>query len=92
MSHLDFDKARYDTKMRQVMTYMKFINADIDMQHKVEDFYAYRFANKTMFDDHLIANELPVKLRTEIGACTRHLHQPVCFLARASSPLCRTLK
>jgi hypothetical protein len=52
--------------MRQVMTYMKFINSSTDLQHKVESFYMYRFANKTMFDDHLIANELPVKLRTEI--------------------------
>jgi hypothetical protein len=32
----------------------------------VEAYYAFKYANKTMFDDHLIANELPAKLRTEI--------------------------
>ena len=82
MAHLDHDKSRYDTKMRQVSTYLRFVNADADLQHKVEQFYAFRFSNKTMFEDHHIVNELPSKLRTELVLTRfRQLIERVPFFA-----------
>jgi hypothetical protein len=66
MAHNDHDKSRYDTKMRQVGTWLKFIDADEDAFQRVMKFYEYRFQNKLMFDDHLIVEELPVKLRSDL--------------------------
>jgi hypothetical protein len=66
MAHNDYDKARYDTKMRQVMQWLKFIDADQDSIDRTLKFYEYRFQNKLMFDDHKIVEELPVKLRSDI--------------------------
>ncbi len=66
MAHNDFDKARYDTKIRQVMQWLKFIDADPKSIERTIKFYEYRFQNKLMFDDHKIVDELPVKLRSDI--------------------------
>lgn len=66
MAHNDYDKARYDTKIRQVLTWLKFIDADPVSIERTLKFYEYRFQNKLMFDDHKIVEELPVKLQTDL--------------------------
>ena len=32
----------------------------------MQAYYGYKFAHKTMFNDHLIVNELPARVRTEL--------------------------
>lgn len=66
MSTLQYDRARYDTKMRTVGNYLRFVGSDEETTNRVNKFYDFRFANKLMFDDENIAEELPAKLRAEI--------------------------
>ena len=66
MAHTDHDKVKYDQKMRQVQTYLEFIDLDPEKVQRIIKYYEFRFANKNMFDDHLIVTELPGKLRSEV--------------------------
>ena len=43
MAHNDYDKSRYDTKIRQVVTWLKFIDADQETIDRTVKFYEYRF-------------------------------------------------
>lgn len=66
MSNLKYDSQRYDTKMRQITEFLKFIDAPSVVADKVQRFYQYKFLNKTMFDDHKIIDELPARIRTDL--------------------------
>lgn len=66
MAHNGYDKARYDTKIRQVSGWLKFIDADKESAQRTLKFYEYRYQNKLMFDDHKIVDELPAKLRGDL--------------------------
>ena len=66
MAHNGYDKARYDTKIRQVNTWLNFIDADPELIERTLKFYEYRYQNKLMFDDHRIVEELPATLRGDL--------------------------
>lgn len=66
MATLEYDRARYDTKMRTVSNYLRFIGSDEETTMRVNKFYDFRFANKLMFEDDHIVDELPARLRAEI--------------------------
>ena len=66
MAHNGYDKARYDTKIRQVETWLNFIDAEPETIERTLKFYEYRYQNKLMFDDHRIVEELPAKLRGDL--------------------------
>jgi hypothetical protein len=66
MAALDHDSARYDTKMRTVANYLKFLNVDPKTVVRVNRYYEFRFANKIMFEEDDIVSELPPKLKAEI--------------------------
>lgn len=66
MATLQYDRARYDTKMRTVTNYLRFIGADEETTMRIIKFYDFRFTNKLMFDESSIVDELPAKLRAEI--------------------------
>ena len=66
MATLQYDRARYDTKMRTVTNYLRFVGADEETTMRIIKFYDFRFTNKLMFDESSIVDELPAKLRAEI--------------------------
>lgn len=66
MAALSHDEARYDTKMRVVANYLKFLKIDSKTVNRVTRFYEFRFANKIMFKEDDIVDELPPKLKAEI--------------------------
>jgi hypothetical protein len=66
MAAVSYDSARYDTKMRTVANYLKFLKVDPQILSRINRFYEFRFANKIMFSEDDIVGELPPKLRAEI--------------------------
>ena len=66
MAALDYDNARYDTKMRTVASHLKHFGVDKSTAKRVTRFYEFRFENKLMFADDDIMGELPARLRSEI--------------------------
>ena len=64
MAHTGHDKAVYEQKMRQVHSYLDFIEIDAGVAARIDKFFEFRFANKNEAGN--IVHELPVKLRTEV--------------------------
>ena len=73
MAALSYDSARYDTKMRTVANYLKFLKVDPNILNRINRFYEFRFANKIMFSEDDIIKDLPPKLKAEI---VLHRFQP----------------
>ena len=45
MATIEYDRARYDTKMRTVSNYLRFIGSDEETTMRINKFYDFRFAN-----------------------------------------------
>jgi hypothetical protein len=65
ISNMGQDKSNFDAKMRSISELMKSLNVPVELEDKVLEFYTYKFANKTMFNDGLV-EELPVRLRADL--------------------------
>lgn len=64
MAHTGHEKAVYEQKMRQVHSYLEFIELDTTVTSRINKFFEHRFTNKNEASG--IVHELPVKLRTEV--------------------------
>jgi hypothetical protein len=65
LSNMGADKSAFDTKMRSVQELCKFLNVPDELEQRVQNFYEYRYMNKTMFSEEL-SQELPSRLRADL--------------------------
>lgn len=66
ISNIRQDKVAYDSKMRAVGELMIHLQVPPEINRKVHDYYAFKFSNKTLFDDHQIYDDLPHGLKTAL--------------------------
>ena len=65
ISNLDQDKANFDAKMRSMTEMFRFLNVPPELDERVGDYFAQKFASRTLFNAGML-DELPTRLRAEM--------------------------
>jgi len=60
------DQSMFEEKMRSVGTYLKFLEAPKALTKRVKQYYEYRYAKKTLFNEDAIFKELPSRVRRDL--------------------------
>lgn len=74
ISNLDAAQARYREKLDQITTYMRDNKIPLTLQHKIRDYYQYRWIENRDIRDYYILDELPYPLKTKLAL---QLHKEV---------------
>lgn len=66
LAMMDSDKAKFDAWMRQIKEMMRYHDVPPNLLFKIQSFFDFKYASKTMFDDDAIIEDLPDRLRRDL--------------------------
>ena len=60
------DQAKFDEWIRQIKAMMKYHDVPPQLMFKIDSYFDFKFASKTLFNDQHVIDQLPDRLRRDL--------------------------